>query len=165
MTIYERGASTESFASQTYLQTKALWKGLPIRSLSSRRKKKAPTTFSDGRDPKPLGSVLDFATRDMGWTSELEQARVITDWADLVGETTAPHTRVNELRDGLLIIQCDSTAWATELRRMRAQILSRIIETYPDARIRDLRFLAPGAPTWRHGSRVAPGRGPRDTYG
>lgn len=155
------------FASEAYRHTKALWKGLAPRRRGAKRDSgsRAGTPFSNGRDPKPLGAVLSAAAEDMGWSSELEQARLISDWPELVGATTAPHTRVIELRNGTLIVQCDSTAWATELRRMRAQVLTRIIELYPEAGIRDLRFLAPGAPTWRHGSRVAPGRGPRDTYG
>ncbi len=155
------------FASESYLRAKAVWKGLPPRSRAVRSvhgdQPSAP--FSKGRDPRQLGNVLAVAARDMGWTIELEQARAITDWPELVGETVAPHTRVLELRDGLLIVQCDSTAWATELRRMRAEVLTRILDRYPDAGIEDLRFLAPGAPSWRHGSRVVPGRGPRDTYG
>lgn len=154
-----------SFASDSYLQAKALWKGLPVRRRGVRREKREGTPFASGRDPRSLESVLLRATEDMGWTTELSQAKVITDWAELVGETTAPHTNVVELRDGVLIVQCDSTAWATELRRMRAEILTRIVELYPEAAIEDLRFLAPGAPSWRHGSRVSKGRGPRDTYG
>ncbi len=162
--MFERESS---FASDAYLQAKALWKGLPVRRRGARRVKRelGGLPFSPGREPKTLGSVLALATEDMGWTAELEQAKVIADWAELVGETTAPHTQVVELRDGLLIVQCDSTAWATELRRMRAEVLTRIVELYPEAGIEDLRFLAPGAPSWRHGSRVIQGRGPRDTYG
>lgn len=154
-----------SFASESYLQAKATWRGLPIRRRGVKRETRAGTPFTNGRDPKPLGLILEATTDDMGWATELAQAKVITDWPELVGETTAPHTSILELRDGVLIVQCDSTAWATELRRMRAQVLTRIVELYPEAEIEDLRFLAPGAPTWRHGSRVSPGRGPRDTYG
>lgn len=153
------------FVIDSYLQAKALWRGRPRRRRGVNRGKAAGSPFSSGRDPKTLGDVLERATEDMGWSAELAQAKVITDWAELVGETTAPHTHVVELRNGVLIVQCDSTAWATELRRMRLQVLTRIIDLYPEAAIEDLRFLAPGAPSWRHGSRVSKGRGPRDTYG
>lgn len=156
---------SNGFASASYLETKALWKGMPVRRRGAAREKKAGSPFTSGRDPKTLDMVLSRATEDMGWTADLAQAKVISDWPELVGETTAPHTNVVELRDGVLIVQCDSTAWATELRRMRAVVLTRIIESYPEAGIEDLRFLAPGAPSWRHGSRVIQGRGPRDTYG
>lgn len=156
-----------SFASEVYLRAKEIWTGAFVarRRTSALNGDAMSTPFSSGRDPKPLGDILHIANVDMGWSVEIEQAKLISEWPRLVGESTAPHTQVIELRDGVLIVQCDSTAWATELRRMRTQILTQIIENFPGAEIDDLRFLAPGAPTWRHGSRVVPGRGPRDTYG
>ncbi|WP_233615429.1 DUF721 domain-containing protein [Leucobacter chromiisoli] len=112
-----------------------------------------------------LGSILESTAADMGWTRELDQARLVTEWDEFVGSPTAEHTTVVGFKDGILQIQCDSTAWATELRRLRAEMLTRVLEEYPDTGIRDLRFLAPGAPSWRHGPRSVQGRGPRDTYG
>jgi len=101
----------------------------------------------------------------MGWTAELDHARLITDWHRFVGTQMAEHTQIIEIRSETLIVQCDSTTWATELRRLRGEILTRILDEFPEVGIRELKFRAPGAPTWRHGSRVVPGRGPRDTYG
>jgi len=112
-----------------------------------------------------LGELLNIASRDMGWTAELDQARLVAEWHRFVGEATAKHTEVVELRDETLVVQCDSTTWATELRRLRGEILTRILEEYPEVGLRELKFLAPGAPSWRHGARTVPGRGPRDTYG
>ena len=70
-----------TFASDAYLQAKALWKGLPLRRRGVRRVKREPggLPFSQGREPKTLGAVLALATEDMGWTAELEQAKVISD--------------------------------------------------------------------------------------
>ena len=154
------------FAAEAYLRAKAIWKGLPPRA---RRAKRAGSEhsvpFGRGRDPKLLGDLLGDAARDMGWTAELDQARLISEWHEFVGESIAGHTEVIELRNDVLIVQCDSTTWATELRRLRGEILSRIIDDYPEVGLRDLKFLAPGAPSWRHGARTVPGRGPRDTYG
>lgn len=121
--------------------------------------------FGKGRDPRALGELLSLAARDMGWTEELDQARLIADWHRFVGETMAGHTTVVEIRSGTLVVQCDSTTWATELRRLRGEILSRILDEYPGVGLRELKFLAPGAPSWRHGLRRVEGRGPRDTYG
>lgn len=157
----------ESFATDAYLRAKSLWKGVVQKRGRGKRHADGTSSlpFSNGRDPQPLSALMAITTEDMGWTAEIEEAQLLTDWPSLIGENTASHTRVVELRDGLLIVQCDSTAWATELRRMRGQIMTRINNEYPDAGVNDLRFLAPGAPTWRHGSRVVRGRGPRDTYG
>jgi len=156
-----------NFAANAYLRAKALWKGLPPRKYSRvrNRGRDQSVPFGAGRDPQALGELLSTASHDMGWTAELDQARLIGEWHRFVGEAIAQHTAVVELRDGTLVVQCDSTTWATELRRLRGEILTRILEEYPDSGIRELRFLAPGAPSWRHGVRTVRGRGPRDTYG
>ena len=155
------------FASDTYLRLKAVWKGLPPRRRAHGRggDHEHSVPFGKGREPRALGDLLAAAAVDMGWTAELDQARLIAEWHRFVGDSVATHTDVVELRDGTLIVQCDSTTWATELRRLRGEILTRILDEYPDAQVRELRFLAPGAPSWRHGPRTVRGRGPRDTYG
>ena len=156
-----------NFASNCYLRAKDVWRG--TRSLQSRRQKKTEISgskpFGSGRDPKTLGNVLLGVTSDFGWNIELSRARLIGEWPEFVGELTAEHTSVVSINNGVLQVQCDSTTWTTELRRLRAEMLTRLLHEYPDAEIRDLRFLAPGAPTWQHGFRTVRGRGPRDTYG
>lgn len=161
------GSTSESYASAAYLRAKSVWRG----RIERRRQRRTgddgglSSPFGTGRDPRPLGTLLDSVVRDMGWTENLEQARIIEEWAEFVGSATAEHTQVVGIRDGVLEIQCDSTTWATELRRLRAEMITRLLAEYPDSDIREMRFRGPGAPTWRHGPRVVPGRGPRDTYG
>lgn len=155
----------ESFFTAAYLRAKEVWKG----RRSTRRRRTAAkvesTAFGSGRDPRPLGSILGSISEDMGWTADIAQARVIAEWEELAGARTAAHTQVLGISRGVLQVQCDSTTWATELRRLRPEILTRLLREYPDAEITDLRFQAPGAPSWKHGPRVVRGRGPRDTYG
>lgn len=160
------GSDRGGFATEAYLRAKAVWRGSPVR----RRKRAGSDTpegkpFGGGRDPRVLGDVLSAVASDMGWSLELEQARLIAEWPEFAGEATTEHTTVIGISNGVLQVQCDSTTWATELRRLRAEMLTRLLREYPDAEIRDLRFLAPGAPSWRHGPRTVRGRGPRDTYG
>jgi len=155
------------FAARSYERAKAVWRGVRPnrRAHAAREARESSAPFGKGRDPRALGELLEIASRDMGWTAELDQARLIAEWHRFVGETMAGHTRVVEIRSGVLVVQCDSTSWATELRRLRGEVLSRILDEFPDVGVHELRFLAPGAPSWRHGSRSVPGRGPRDTYG
>lgn len=159
--------SSVDFTSNAYLRAKSVWRGVPQRRRSKRNDAEAPggSPFGFGRDPRALSDVLVNVTKDMGWSVELEQARIIGEWAEFAGGATAEHTSVIGISHGVLQVQCDSTTWATELRRLRGELLTRLLRDYPDSEIRDLRFLAPGAPSWRHGMRSVPGRGPRDTYG
>ena len=118
-----------------------------------------------GRDPKGISSVMDSLTTDLGWSSSLAKSDLMLAWREIAGEETAEHSQPTEITDSILSIQCDSTAWATQLRLMRTMIMTRIAVEYPDAGIESIRFLAPDAPSWKRGSRSIPGRGPRDTYG
>lgn len=162
-----REASDVPFATDAYLRAKSVWRGVPQRRrrVTGQSDALGGSPFGFGRDPRTLSDVLVTMSAEMGWNVELEQARVIGEWSEFVGEATAEHTEVIGISHGVLQIQCNSTTWATELRRLRAEMLTRLLLEYPDSEISDLRFLAPGAPSWRHGPRTVPGRGPRDTYG
>ncbi len=121
--------------------------------------------FSPGRDPKGIGDVLINWVKQAGWEPELAREDLVRQWDEVAGAETAAHTRPVALERGILTVQCDSTAWAKQLRMMRAQIVTRIEERYPQAGVEDVRFVGPDVPSWKWGPRAVPGRGPRDTYG
>lgn len=62
-------------------------------------------------------------------------------------------------------MSADSTAWATQLRMVQAQLLAKIAAAVGDGVVTALKITGPTAPSWRKGRRHIPGRGPRDTYG
>lgn len=156
-----------TFVSEAYLKSKALWRGQrwdPSRKRPARPEPKS-RPYGKGRDPLSIGSIVHVVAQDMGWTVQLEQTLVVQEWPELVGKDIADHTEVQSVEGGILHIQCDSTAWATELRRLRLDIVTKLLKAYPDAGITDIVFHGPHAPSWRHGYRRVAGRGPRDTYG
>ncbi|MBP1326562.1 putative nucleic acid-binding Zn ribbon protein [Leucobacter exalbidus] len=155
-----------SFPTEAYLRAKSVWRGVPAH-IRRKRLGQEPggSAFSKGRDPKALSDVLLVISNDMGWSADLERARLIEEWPVFAGESTAEHTTIIGITNDVLHVQCDSTTWATELRRLRGEIYSRMLKEYPEIDVKDIRFLSPGAPTWRHGPRTVQGRGPRDTYG
>ncbi|MBI5162171.1 MAG: DUF721 domain-containing protein [Micrococcales bacterium] len=121
--------------------------------------------FGRGRDPRGLNAVLDRLTSEMGWESPLARSTLLTEWPGIVGVETAQHAEPIGIEERRLIVRCDSTAWATQLRMMRSAVLARILEQHPLAGVDEVQFLAPAAPSWKRGPRAVPGRGPRDTYG
>jgi predicted nucleic acid-binding Zn ribbon protein len=125
----------------------------------------ATVPYGGGRDPSGLADVIDALTSRMGWNSPLAQSELIASWADLAGDETAQHSTPIGIDDGVLSVQCDSTAWATQLRLMRSQIATAIATRFPEAGIESVRFIGPDTPSWKRGPRAIPGRGPRDTYG
>jgi predicted nucleic acid-binding Zn ribbon protein len=120
----------------------------------------------EGRDPHPLGDLVAGYVAEQNWERPLAEARVFADWPALVGAEVAAHCVPSALREGVLSVAAESTAWATQLRLLASTMLARLVaELGPDV-VTKLVFTGPVAPTWKHGRfAVRGGRGPRDTYG
>lgn len=119
----------------------------------------------DDRDPQPFGRVVSRVSMDRGWSSRLTDATVLGRWPQLVGADVADHCTPVSLRDGELTLQAESTAWATQLRTLQRQLLTRLAAAVGPDVVRRIRVVGPSGPSWRHGPRHVRGRGPRDTYG
>ncbi|MDQ3153376.1 MAG: DciA family protein, partial [Actinomycetota bacterium] len=120
---------------------------------------------SDDRDPQAFGRLAARLVTERGWGDRVAGGVVFGRWAQLVGEEIAEHATPVTLRDGELTVQATSTAWATQLRLLQRRLLGRITAGVGRGVVTRLRVQGPAAPTWRHGNRTVPGRGPRDTYG
>jgi predicted nucleic acid-binding Zn ribbon protein len=119
----------------------------------------------DARDPQPLaGATRDLAKRQ-GWSSRVAEGAVFGRWATVVGALISEHATPTGLRDGVLSVTAESTAWATQLRLIQSQVLAKIAAEVGDGVVTSLRITGPTAPSWRKGPLHIAGRGPRDTYG
>ncbi len=119
----------------------------------------------DARDPQPLGGVAQELAKTRGWSPRVAEGRVFAEWPAIVGEQIAGHAAPTVLRDGVLAVTAESTAWATQLRMVQAQLLAKIAAAVGDGVVTSLKITGPTAPSWRKGPRHISGRGPRDTYG
>lgn len=120
---------------------------------------------ADDRDPQQLGRLASRIAADRGWADSLSDGAVFGRWGELVGTDVAEHAQPVSLRDGELTVQATSTAWATQLRLLQRELLGKIAAGVGRGVVKKLRIHGPAAPSWRHGHRHVPGRGPRDTYG
>lgn len=136
-------------------------KSVPARG--SRRKWSGPGP--DSRDPQTLGSATSELAKSRGWSTRVAEGSVFGKWATVVGEQIAEHANPSALRDGVLTVEAESTAWATQLRMVQPQLLAKIAAAVGDGVVTSLKIVGPAAPTWRKGKYNVPGRGPRDTYG
>ena len=125
----------------------------------------ASKPFEPGRDPIKAADSIDNLLTDFDWLGKVQKESLFLEWEKLVGKESAAASKPVDLNAGVLTVQCRSTAWATQLRLLSEQILSRIREQYPEQNIEFLKFVGPAAPNWKKGPRSVPGRGPRDTYG
>lgn len=121
--------------------------------------------FESGRNPKKASVSILELFKSFAWDTQLAEADLFNKWHEIVGENNADNSTPENLSNGLLTVRCKSTAWATQLRLMQAQILERIKEVYPQLEVTSIKFIGPDAPNWKKGKFSVPGRGPRDTYG
>jgi predicted nucleic acid-binding Zn ribbon protein len=119
----------------------------------------------DGRDPQTLGAATRDLARTRGWSTRVAEGTVFGQWQTVVGEQIAAHATPTALREGVLSVSAETTAWATQLRMVQAQLLAKIAAAVGDGVVTSLKIVGPVGPSWRKGRYHIAGRGPRDTYG
>ncbi len=117
-------------------------------------------------DPTLISDVLTNLVADRQWEAGLAEGNLFAQWEKIVGSDIATHATPISILDGVLLIQCSSTAWATQLQAVHDQLVTTISSSAPGALVESLRFTGPTGPSWKKGIRTIRGaRGPRDTYG
>ncbi|MFG2480617.1 DUF721 domain-containing protein [Streptomyces fagopyri] len=125
---------------------------------------------ADGRDPMALGAAINRLLTERGWETPAAVGGVMGRWPQIVGDDLAKHCvplRYDEdPAERVLTVQCDSTAWATQLRLLAPQLVARLNQDLGHGAVRLIKVQGPGGPARRFGPLRAPGsKGPGDTYG
>lgn len=118
-----------------------------------------------GRDPQGVGAVFGRLLSERGWNSPVAVGSVMARWAELVGPEIATHCTPESFHETTVLVRCDSTAWATQLRLISPDLLRRFEHELGTGVVTAMKIVGPSAPSWRKGGRSVRGRGPRDTYG
>jgi hypothetical protein len=116
-------------------------------------------------DPQPLGAAIEGLLDDQGWRTAAAVGAVFGRWEQIVGDALAAHTRPGGFTDGELLVIADSTAWATQVRLLRAQLIRRLNAELGDGTVTGVKVRGPVPPQQRGQWRVRDTRGPRDDYG
>ncbi|MER7692232.1 DciA family protein [Streptomyces sp. NPDC097610] len=125
---------------------------------------------ADGRDPMALGAAINRLLTERGWETPAAVGGVMGRWPQIVGEDLAKHCVPLKYDDDpaerVLTVQCDSTAWATQLRLLAPQVVARLNQDLGHGTVRLIKVQGPNGPARRFGPLRAPGStGPGDTYG
>lgn len=129
------------------------------------RRRWSPDPVYGGRDPEGLGNVFSRMLAERGWRSPVAIGSVLSRWDEIVGADIAAHCVPESFDADTVLVRCDSTAWATQLRLITPQVLQRFEAELGPGVVTRLSVVGPAAPSWRKGGRTVKGRGPRDTYG
>lgn len=147
-------------------RTQAAQAGRGARRAQSQASREDARSRRASGEPVAFGALLSDVLSERGWESQTAAASVLSRWESLVGPQVAAHSEPVRLTDGELVVEAESTAWATQLRLLSRTLVGRLQEKLGPDVVRKLVIRGPSGPDWRHGRlRVTGGRGPRDTYG
>jgi predicted nucleic acid-binding Zn ribbon protein len=119
----------------------------------------------DERDPAKLAGLIDKMIVNKGWDLQLATGKLRAQWKSIVGNDVSSHVDIEEFRldpsgqSGTLVLR------ATQMKLLLPDLEKRLENEIGIGRLSEIKILGPNAPSWKHGLRSVPGRGPRDTYG
>ena len=116
-------------------------------------------------DPVRFGEAIQRLVDERGWQDTTSAAGVLANWDVVVGPELAQHCRAVSLVDGQLVLEAESTAWATQLRLLTKTLLARVRDHAGEGVVTAVVVRGPAQPDWGKGKLRVRGRGPRDTYG
>lgn len=80
------------------------------------------------RDPVPISSSLDGVVRSLRGPSRRAVGGVFGRWDEAVGAQVAAHVRPVKLDEGVLVVEVDDPAWATQVKFLAPTITQRLAE-------------------------------------
>jgi predicted nucleic acid-binding Zn ribbon protein len=79
-------------------------------------------------EPMPLSVSLDGVVKSLRGPSRRAVAGLFGRWAEAVGEQVAEHVRPVKLDAGVLSVEVDDPAWATQVKFLAPTIIARLAE-------------------------------------
>ena len=79
-------------------------------------------------DPVPISRSLDSIMKSLRGTDRIQIGGVFGRWDDAVGPNVAAHVRPVRLDQGVLTVEADEPAWATQVKFLSSTIIARLAE-------------------------------------
>ncbi|HKA15302.1 MAG TPA: DUF721 domain-containing protein [Myxococcota bacterium] len=76
--------------------------------------------------PARIGALVPAVLRDLGLDESARALRIDESWERALGSEVASHCRPVALRNGVLEVQADSSAWCQTLRLRAPELLDRL---------------------------------------
>lgn len=80
------------------------------------------------RDPIPISHSLDGVVRSLRGPSRAAVSGLFGRWEDAVGAQIAVHVKPVKLDEGVLLVEVDEPAWATQVKFLAPTITQRLVE-------------------------------------
>lgn len=76
--------------------------------------------------PQPVGMSVDRVLKHLNAPTAEVVESVFSDWKRLVGDVIGEHTTPTKVENGVLYLEVDNPAWASEMEWMSEELLRRI---------------------------------------
>jgi predicted nucleic acid-binding Zn ribbon protein len=93
------------------------------------------------KGPTPVGEALGQFLERSGLAERIEEASVVPEWEQLVGEAIAQVTKPARVSGGTLFVAVRSSAWMMELSMMQGEIIRRLNAGRARGKIQKIRFF------------------------
>ncbi|MEJ7801333.1 MAG: DUF721 domain-containing protein [Ilumatobacter sp.] len=77
-------------------------------------------------DPLPISTALDAVVKSLRGPSREAVGGLFGRWVDAVGDQVAQHVKPVKLDEGVLVVEVDEPAWATQVKFLTTMIIERL---------------------------------------
>ena len=88
---------------------------------------------------RKVGDILRDYLRERGWLTGNPYASLFSGWGHVAGGLAA-HTRLVDVREGIMIVEADHPGWLLMARMRKEAMLAAARTAAPEATITDVRF-------------------------
>lgn len=94
--------------------------------------------------PKSVGQVIEKLLPKLGLKQQVEQNKLVIDWAIIVGGVNSKHSKPSVFRDGVLIVSVDHSAWRMEFEHQKPLWLRKVREYMKPTTVKEIVFRVEG---------------------
>ncbi len=92
------------------------------------------------KDPEHIGSILKDLFDNPEWESQLKASQPLLHWQDIVGPRIAGQSQPEALKDGVLIVRVENSAWLHHLSFLKEELRQRLNKELPSLEIKEIRL-------------------------
>ena len=97
-------------------------------------------TSKGPRGEAPLGQLLEGVLAGLDLGARFREHLAAMAWPEIAGRAVGAHTRVEAVRDGVLIVATDTPAWAQELQMRERELIQQLSRRVGSGVIREVHF-------------------------
>ena len=90
---------------------------------------------------KKVGELLKEYLRERGWLTANPYQPLFSGWQEIAGAALAAHSRLSDVRQGVLIVEVDHPGWIQMARLRQDAVLAAARKAAPEASLQGIRVV------------------------